>query len=168
MEEKIKLNKEGYEDYLKSISEKEKQLADLRMYKGKDAIFQGDNWHDNPTLYQAELQEVSLMKEISDMKKKIQNIEIIESTNEEGLIDIGDILKIDMIFSDDEKEEQLFKLVATTPNFDSEINEVSINSPIGNAVYNKSVGEIATYKVQDKTFTLQIKEKVELGIPCKR
>ena len=75
MEEKIKLNKEGYEDYLKSISEKEKQLADLRMYKGKDAIFQGDNWHDNPTLYQAELQEVSLMKEISDMKKKIQNIE---------------------------------------------------------------------------------------------
>ena len=49
MKEKIKLNKQGYEDYLKALEEKEKELAELRMYKGKDAIFQGDNWHDNST-----------------------------------------------------------------------------------------------------------------------
>ena len=31
-------------------------------------------------------------------------------------------------------------------------------------MYHKKVGEIATYKVQDRTFTLQIKEKVVLGL----
>ena len=50
----MKLSKQGYEDYLKVINEKEKELADLRLYKGRDAIYQGDNWHDNPTLYQTE------------------------------------------------------------------------------------------------------------------
>ena len=167
MEEKIKLNKQGYEDYLKAIAEKEKKLADLRMYKGTDAIFQGDNWHDNPTLYQAELQERSLMREIAEMKHKLQNnVEIVENLGVEEIIDIGDVVKIDMIFSEDDREEEIFKLVATTPNlkFDAEIQEVSINSPIGNAMYHKKVGEIATYKVQDKTFTLQIKEKVVLGL----
>lgn len=167
MEEKIKLNKQGYEDYLKAIAEKEKQLADLRMYKGTDAIFQGDNWHDNPTLYQAELQERSLMREIAEMKHKLQNnVEIVENLGDEEIIDIGDIVRIDMIFSEDDREEEILKLVATTPNlkFGAEIQEVSINSPIGNAMYHKKVGEIATYKVQDRTFTLQIKEKVVLGL----
>lgn len=164
MEEKIKLNKQGYEDYLKEIEKKEKQLADLRMYKGTDAIFQGDNWHDNPTLYQTELQEMSLMREITEMRRRAQNIEIVENVGNEELVDIGDIVKIDMIFSEDDREEELFKLVATAPNFDSEIKEVSINSPIGNAMYHKKVGEIATYKVQDRNFTLQIKEKVVLGL----
>lgn len=167
MEEKIKLNKQGYEDYLKAIAEKEKQLADLRMYKGTDAIFQGDNWHDNPILYQAELQERSLMREIAEMKHKLQNnVEIVENLGDEEIIDIGDIVKIDMIFSEDDREEEIFKLVATTPNlkFGAELQEVSINSPIGNAMYCKKVGEIATYKVQDRTFTLQIKEKVVLGL----
>ena len=71
-----------------------------------------------------------------------------------------------MIFSEDDREEEIFKLVATNPNlkFGTEIQEVSINSPIGNAMYHKKVGEIATYKVQDRTFTLQIKEKVVLGL----
>lgn len=166
MEEKIKLNKQGYEDYLKAIAEKEKELADLRMYKGTDAIFQGDNWHDNPTLYQAELRERGLMLEIAEMKQKLQNIEIVENLGNEELIDIGDIVKIDMIFSEDDREEETLKLVATTPNFNLEsgIQEVSINSPIGNAMYHKKIGEIATYKVNDRTFTLQIKEKVVLGL----
>lgn len=166
MEEKIKLNKQGYEDCLKAIAEKERQLADLRMYKGTDAIFQGDNWHDNPTLYQAELQERGLMLEIAEMKQKLQNVEIVENLGDEELIDIGDVVKIDMIFSEDDREEEIFKLVATTPElrFDAEIKEVSINSPIGNAMYHKKVGEIATYKVQDRTFTIQIKEKVVLRL----
>ena len=167
MKERIKLSTQGYEDYLKVLEEKEKQLAELRMYKGKDAIFQGDNWHDNPTLYQAELKERSLMLEIAEMKHHLQyNVEIVENLGNEELVDIGDVVKIDMIFSEDDREESIFKLVGTTPNFDmnAEIQEVSINSPIGKAMYHKKVGEIATYKVENKTFTLQIKEKVVLGL----
>ncbi len=164
MGEKIKLNKQGYEDYLKAIAEKEKQLADLRIYKGTDAIFQGDNWHDNPTLYQAELQEKGLMLEIAEMRRTLQNVEMVENLGYEELIDIGDIVKIDIIFSENNRKEGIFKLVATTPNFGADIQEVSINSPIGDAMYHKKIGEIATYKVKDRTFTLQIIEKVILEL----
>lgn len=164
MEEKIKLNKKGYEDLLKEIERKEKELADLRLYKGQDAIFQGDNWHDNPTLYQAELKELTLMREISEKKYKINNIEIVENIGDDNLIDIGDVVKIDMIFSETDREEETFKLIGTTPNIDSTsaIQEISINSPIGKAIYHKKIGDTAEYKVNDKTFLIQIKEKITL------
>lgn len=164
---KIKLNKQGYEDYLKEIEKKEKELADLRIYKGSDAIFQGDNWHDNPTLYQAELQERGLMKEISEMKNRLQNdIEIVENFGDDSLIDIGDVVKIDIVSSKNDREEEIFKLVATMPSFDmnAEIKEVSINSPLGNAMYHKKIGEIANYKVNGRTFTIELKEKMLLDL----
>ena len=163
MEKKIKLNKQGYEDYLKEIAIKEKELADLRKYKGNDAIFQGDNWHDNPTLYQAELQEQALMKEISEMKYKLQNdVEIVENIGDDSFIDIGDVVKVDIILSTDNRKEEIFKLVATTPSIDmdAEFKEVSINSPVGNAMYHKKIGDVASYTVNDRTFTIELKEKV--------
>ena len=98
------------------------------------------------------------------MKAKLQNIEIVEKCGEEELVDIGDIVKIDMIFSEGKREEKTIKLVATIPNLDSKIKEVSINSPMGNAMYHKKVGEIATYRVQNRSFIIQIKEKVVLEL----
>lgn len=163
MQEKMKLNKQGYDEYLKAIEEKEKQLAAVRMYKGTDAIYQGDNWHDNPTLYQTEAQERTLMVEISEMKQKLQNVEIVESLGNESLIDIGDIVKVDIIFNEGNRKEEVFKLIASSPSFDSEIKEVTINSPIGVAIYHKKVGDFATYKVRDKVFKIEIIEKMILG-----
>lgn len=163
MQEKMKLNKQGYDEYLKAIEEKEKQLAAVRMYKGTDAIYQGDNWHDNPTLYQTEAQERALMVEISEMKQKLQNVEIVESLGNESLIDIGDIVRVDIIFNEGNRKEEVFKLIASSPSFDSEIKEVTINSPIGVAIYHKKVGDFATYKVRDKVFKIEIIEKTILG-----
>ena len=163
MQEKMKLNKQGYDEYLKAIEEKEKQLAAVRMYKGTDAIYQGDNWHDNPTLYQTEAQERALMVEISEMKQKLQNVEIVESLGNESFIDIGDIVRVDIIFNEGNRKEEVFKLIASSPSFDSEIKEVTINSPIGVAIYHKKVGDFATYKVRDKVFKIEIIEKMILG-----
>ena len=44
------------------------------------------------------------------------------------------------------------------------IKEVSINSPLGNAMYHKKIGDVATYKVNDRTFTIELKEKVSLDL----
>lgn len=164
MVEKLKLNKQGYESYLREIEKKEGELARVRMYKGSEAIYQGDNWHDNPTLYQTEAEERTLMREIAEMKFKLQNAEIIENLEDETLIDIGDVVKVDMIFSENNREEEIFKLVTTNPAFDmnSEIKEISINSPAGYAIYRKKVGEVVTYKVMDREFTLEIKERMNL------
>lgn len=157
----MRLNKQGYEDYLKEIHEKEKELSDLRLYKGRDAIYQGDNWHDNPTLYQTEAKERSLMLEIAKMKSELKNIEIIENSGNQILIDIGDIVKVEMFFSEVDKEECEFKLVATTPKSDinAEIQEISINSPLGSAIYHRKIGDITTYKVNDSIYTIKIIKK---------
>lgn len=167
MKEQLKLNKQGYEEYLQNIKKKEKELADVRMYKGTTAINQGDNWHDNPILYQTEMKEQFLMREIAEMKHKLLSIEIIDKQGDDSLIDIGDVVKIDMIFSSSDHEEYIFKLVAKDPLFDmngyieEDIEEVSINSPLGNALYLKKIGDIATYKVEDRTITIELKEKIE-------
>lgn len=107
------------------------------------------------------------MIEISEMKHKLQNIEIVESMNNESLIDIGDIVRVDIIFDEDDREEETFKLIATTPSFNAKVKEVSINSPIGAAVYHKKVGDFATYKVKDNTFKLEILEKQNVELEQK-
>ncbi len=162
----MKLNKQGYEDYLKAIQKKEKDLAAVRLYKGTEAIYQGDNWHDNPTLYQTEMQERTLMREISEMRNNLLNAEIVENLGDESLIDIGDVVKINMIFSEDDIELETFKLVATNPNFDrnQEISEVSINSPLGKAIYHKKIGDMTSYKVNDETIQIEIIEKIQLDL----
>ena len=156
--EKIKLTEEGYNEFLEHIKDKEKELDELRIYKGTDAIFQGDNWHDNPTLYQAELKEVSLMREIKGLKHRLNNIEVIKESINKDVIDIGDIVKIDIIVNN-EKEEEIFKLVGTSPKFDNDIEEVTVNSPLGKAIYLKKIGDTVTYKVKDNDYTVIIKEK---------
>ena len=160
MEEKIYLNQNGYDDYLKKIEQKEKELADLRIYKGTEAIYQGDTWHDNPTLYQTELKENALMMEISKMKKQLNNIEIVENSGDSKLIDFGDIIKIYIYFSDNDYEEEIFKLVGTTPDLKSNVQEISINSPLGKSIYHKKIGDVGNYKVEEKEIKFKIVEKL--------
>lgn len=158
-EEKLKLNKKGYEDYLKELAKKEEELSAVRLYKGTDAIYQGDNWHDNPTLYQTEAKERALMAEIARMRQRIDNIEIVENLGDDELIDIGDIVVVETIFDEDDRETDTFKLVGTNPDFSKEIPEISINSPLGEAIYHKRIGDKASYKVQNNVFQIEIKSK---------
>ena len=154
----------SFEDYLKQIAELEDELNKQRMYKGTDAIHQGDNWHDNPTLYQAEMVERNLMLRIREMKNRIPEIEIVERSADDSLVEIGDVIKLDMIFSPDDIDEQILKLVGGNPNFGGKISEISINSPIGAAIYHKQIGDSATYQVNDRQISVIIKEKVNLEL----
>lgn len=162
MSEKLRMDQKGYQEYLEEITKLEKQLNDLRKYKGTDAIFQGDNWHDNPTLYQAESQERSLMFRIKEMKVKALDIEIIEKVENGELIDVGDTVVIDMIFAPDDQEEQIFTLIGGNPDFELDIPQISINSPLGAAIYHKRIGDQANYTVQQRTINVLIKQKLNL------
>lgn len=154
--EKIILDQAGYENYLKAIAEKEKELDKIRMYKGKVAIYQGDNWHDNPILYQTELKENSIMTELANMRAKLNNIEIVEGSNIEDVINISDIVEIELIYSDTDIERTIIRLVGTMPKKD----EISIESPIGSAIYQKKVGDTENFKVNGNVFKVVIIRKL--------
>lgn len=156
---KIKMDQEGFEQYLKQIEKLEEELSQTRLYKGKTAIFQGDNWHDNPELYQTEAKERSLMQQITQMRANAQNIEIVERNYDVSIIDIGDFVTLDMIYSESNVEEMFLKLVGGEANFRGDIPEISINSPLGKSIYQKKVGDRTSYQVNGRTFNVLIKGK---------
>ena len=159
---KLILDKEGYEKFIKDIKEVEEKLLEIRLYKGTEAIYQGDNWHDNPALYQAESEERSLMLKLHEMKEQSENVEIVEKSENFDVVQIGDVLLLNMIFALNDSEEMIIKLVGRVGKINAEISEVSVESPLGKAIYEKRVSDSVSYIVNDKQFNVDIVKKIDL------
>lgn len=160
MSDILKLDQNGYEEFLQDIERLEKELKDLRYYKGTDAIYQGDLWHDNPALDYAEMQERMLMRNIRLMKEQLRYIEIVERGVNVNAVDLNSICLLEIIFSENKKEEMMVKLVGTSPKIDTEVKEVSINSPLGGAIYGKKENEQGYYEVNGRNIRVFIKKVI--------
>ena len=77
------------------------------------------------------------MFRIQEMKEKLLDIEIIENVDNAELIDVGDTVIIEMIFVPNDWEEQTFTLIGGNPDFELDIPQISINSPLDEAIYHK-------------------------------
>lgn len=51
------------------------------------------------------------MQQLRTMNEKLENIEIVERNLNSDIIDIGDIVDVEMIFAEDDKEAMIIKLV---------------------------------------------------------
>lgn len=160
--EKLYLDQVGYEQYLANIEKLKLRLKDINLGR-KDAFDAGagDGW-DSPEFEEIERQERIVMGELQRMYEGLSNIVIIEKHNNNEIIDIGDTLLVDMIFSADDREEFTFKLVGTGGNHDAGIQEVSINSPLGMSVYKKKIGDQTGYSVNGRSISVTIKQKKDL------
>ena len=160
--EKLKMTKEGYEEQLEILEKlckqfQENEQAMTRAYKNSS----GDGAHDNAEFEELLGLERRLAKQINNQKEKIKNIEIINiELLEDDVINIGDTVKINMIFSEDDTEDMQIMLVGT----DGKINEnkVSINSPLGKAIYKQKIGSLNSYNVNNNKIFIEILEKVNL------
>lgn len=153
----LKLNSKGYEDYKSEIESKKKQLLELGKFKGEVAVECGDVWHDNHTFEQVEIQERALIRTINDMTENLKNAIIVDDEKiEKNGIDIDNTVTVLMNFVDsgDEAEEVTVKLVGTASP--SNINEVTLNSPLGNAIYQKNIGDKASYEVNNSRIEVEI------------
>ena len=82
----------------------------------------------------------------NDVKKNLQPV-----------VDINDFVTVSMNFQNEEPETFSFKLIDLDNfNYDSEVKEVSIYSPLGNKVYNKSVGYTGQYSVDGRVIVFTI------------
>lgn len=81
-----------YDNLLQAIKNLEDELAKIRLYKGDVAIYQGDNWHDNPVLYQTELKESALMAKISKLRSELYSYEVIKERD-------SDMVSLDKIMN---------------------------------------------------------------------
>lgn len=159
-EKKLKMDRKGYENYQSKIEKLELELAEVRKYKGEVAIFQGDTWHDNPDLDYTEAKEKRLMFRIAKMKNNLNNIEIIERSSNSSVVSIGDTLRI-MIDDGILIEELIIELVSDISDISDDVNLVSVNSILGQAILNLEVGETTEYTALNSIIRVKILEKIK-------
>lgn len=161
-EEKIYLSKEGYEQYLKELEELKQSLTNNSKKKSSAYIGAvGDGWHDNFEFEDAKREEFKIISAIRDKVQGLSRIIIVEDSLDENVINIGDYVKVYTKYSVDDEEEEIYKLIATTtPDLSSDIKEISINSPLGKAIYKKSVGDSGFYSVNGNNIEYKIISKI--------
>lgn len=160
--EPILLDQEGYDKFLAEIEDLKEQLTKIDIERGtacSDAV--GDSWHDNFAHDEAVRKERFVTNQLKEKYEQLKRIKIVsksEAAISEGLIEIGDIVTLDMIAQTGKVKEHIIKIVATFGvSTDGNIREVSIDSPLGNAIYHKKAGDKAGYSVNGKSFTINIK-----------
>ena len=129
-----KIHQYQYDNLLKHIKDLEDELAKIRLYKGDVAIYQGDNWHDNPVLYQTELKESALMAKISQLRSELYSYEVIKERSSD-MISLDKIMKPTFNFSENISDE-------VREGIELKYNYI-INFPIDKNIYVKEL-EITT------------------------
>lgn len=149
---KIYLDEKGYEQYLKEIDEIKEKIrknsADIAEYQSDDAY--GDGWHDNFAYEQAMIKERTLMYELDNKMKGLNNIEIVKTKNKTDYVDIGCVVEIQ--FDNEEETEKYIISGGTTSKIDDTIPTITLNSPLGKAIYKKKINDIFTYEIDKKEY----------------
>lgn len=159
-EEKIYMDQESYNRFIAQIEDIKLKLK--KVNAGRKSAFDagaGDGW-DSPEFEEIERAENMLLGELKRNNEMLPRIVIIEKHNNEDVIDIGDTLQVNMEYAPNDSEPLTFRLVGMIGNVKDEIEEVSINSPLGKAVYKKKVGDNCSYEVNGMTINVNILEKL--------
>lgn len=123
------------------LIEKEKERL-KQAVKAKAVAFQEDtnSWHDNAAYDDAIEKETGAIMEINRLIDIKNSIEIISKHNDVSLIDMGDIVTIEM------NGDDIFDVVLTGKFLaDSKSGEITLNSPLGKAVYKKKSGDEVSF-----------------------
>ena len=149
--EEVILTKEGKEEL-------EKRLEYLKVIKRaeiteriKTAREFGD-LSENAEYDAAKNEQAIIEGEIIEIENKLKYAVIIEAVKKDA-VSLGS--KVD--FVDEDGEEYSYEIVGTT-EADVELGRISNESPIGNALLGKKVGEIVSVKVPTGTITITVKK----------
>ena len=137
---KIYLDKLGYENYLKSLEDIKKEIDEnaklMSLYVSDDAY--GDGWHDNFAYEETMRKEAELFQKYNKKKSMLKDIVIVDKKSN-GTVSLN--MKVELLFIDDETVEEYIITGDINSNIDD--NSITINSPLGSAIYGKKVGDKA-------------------------
>lgn len=160
----ILVDNEGYNQFYEEL-EKLKELSISNSTLGsevyRDAI--GDGWHDNFAFEQTMRDSRLIAKRIDDMLEKKKYLKVVKTVKKnKKMVDIGDIVEVEIKYSDTDVERETIKLTGKyIPNTDNDINEISLNSPLGMSLYKSKVGSTVNYLVGENEFTVSILSKID-------
>lgn len=161
--ERLYLDQAGYEDYLQRVSSLEEALKSFNATRSVEAksILLDERYitHESSDLVR---REKSILEELKDLRDKQYRIDIIGKHGDETKADIGDTLQLEIMYAPDDVEEITIELVATIGTSYKDLHKVSINSPLGKAIYGTSIGGISSYRVDDRKMSVHIVRKLVL------
>ena len=155
----IYLDEKGYADFLDSIEKLKKDLKEVEA--GRVEAFNassGDGW-DTPEFEEIERVTRSLTWQISQKYEELSRIVIVKRSEDDDLVDIGDIVETEIKDSTGDIENLTFLLVGGQGDVLADIPEISLNSPLGQAVYQRKIGESVTFSVDKRDSNLKIISK---------
>ena len=161
MKEKLKMTLKGLEEQkLKLEKLKLDFIENEKEMTQSFANSNGDGAHDNAEFEFLLAKERMLVSQINEQINKINNVEIIEVVEmEEDCVNIGDTIDINMLFDLNDEEEITIELVGSEYSTEG---EVSINSPLGKAIYGKKIGDMVSYNVNDNEIVVKILRKTNV------
>lgn len=154
-DEKIYLDHKGYDKLLLEIRLLNKKLKQIRSSKVAEGQF-------NYSVSKEDNSNEFALTSMLEMKMDILNrAVIVERAADEGTIDINDCVKLSLSYNQEEETETIVKLIGSaSPDILAEVSEISLNSPLGKAIYGKTVGDEVSYKTSDGFCRGRIVEKI--------
>ena len=156
----VLVDTEGFNQYyeeLNRLKDLSLSIASIGSESYADAV--GDGWHDNFAFEDTMRESRKIASRINKMLEDEKYLKIVDKkSNSDDIIDIGDILKIKVIYDIDDIEEYTIKLTGKYMiDNNAKIKEISLNSPIGRSIYLKSINDYdICFYVNDKKIGIKI------------
>ena len=113
---------------------------------------------ENAEYHFAKEENRKIEKELSDLEKKIRTVVVADADDvPQDMVYLGTTVKIKDV---DDGEEMLVRLVgeAETPDANSEVQDVSASSPMGDALMKSRVGDTVTVKAPRGSMQFEVLE----------
>ncbi len=157
---KLRMTKEGKQHILEQLKqEKEKiKLNAINLKSEKTPCMDGDD-----TVYPEEIisyleKEKIIVSRIRELERQYANtIEIQVEELEKDQINVGD--NVNLTLTTMAGKERIITVELVAEDVENSKEKVSINSPLGESIYCKRVGEIVTYQVEENTISVKINRK---------
>lgn len=149
-----------YYEELNRLKDISLSIASIGSESYADAV--GDGWHDNFAFEDTMRESRKIASRINKMLEDEKYLKIVDKkSNSDDIIDVGDILKIKVIYDIDDIEEYTIKLTGKYMiDNNAKIKEISLNSPIGRSIYLKNINDDIGYYVNDKKISIKIINKI--------
>ena len=159
----ILVDTDGFNQYyeeLNRLKDLSLSIASIGSESYADAV--GDGWHDNFAFEDTMRESRKIASRINKMLEDEKYLKIVDKkSTSDDIIDIGDILKIKVIYDIDDIEEYTIKLTGKYMiDNNAKIKEISLNSPIGRSIYLKNINDDIGYYVNDKKISIKIINKI--------
>lgn len=158
----ILVDRNGYEQFVNILNELKSALENIASGAAevcRDAV--GDGWHDNFAYDELMRDERKVNAKLKKMLMDGRCIKVIDDVESSAdTINIGDTLKIEVIYAEDDIEIFEVKLTGMyLPDLESSIQEISLNSQMGKALYLKNIHDKIFYKIHDEEVEIKVLEK---------